>query len=503
MLQRIASSVAAALGFLLASPGASQPADTLASPSVVGSISVHGNSRTRPEVIRRELLFSSGEPLDTNLVRESERNLRRLLFLGNVRVRMLPPASAADSVDISVEVRELYSRAVSPLFAGEMDELSYGLVALDYNFLGRGQEVRATARHDAVSGNSAGLLYREPRLLGSHVGFRTQLEVAEEGHLATLSLSQPHYSLSCRWRFGVALRNSESLARQYSSGELTGRYRSSVGSAGIWAGHSAGDRIKIRPSVRLDVSDRVFEATPPFTHTPIDRRRVVLGASVLIWQPRYARTHFLQSLGRTEDLQTGSWGGAGLSLSHRVLGSDRTFPTLAIQVAPRLNPRPGLYLFSSFFASSRIVGGSWSNFVSTSRFQAFVQVFRVHTLAFRGSFAAVARPDDPAQYLLGLNRGLRGYPPRSFDGRQRLLFNLEARPTIKRAPFYVLAGAVFFDAGEAWYPGEKTGLKPAVGIGVRIGWPRIYDAPIMRADLARGLARGGVWQLSFGTGQYL
>ena len=502
MLQRIFPSAAAALGWLLAAPGASQPADTLASPPVVGSISVFGNTRTRPEVIRRELLFASGERLDTNLVRESERNLRRLLFLGKVRLRMLPPAPAADSVDISVEVRDLYSRAVSPLFAGEVGEVSYGLVALDYNFLGRGQVVQATARHDAVSGNSAGLFFREPRLLGSHIGFRTQLELAEEGHLAALSLSQPYYSLSSHWRFGVALRSSESLARQYSSGELTGRYRSRLGSAGIWAGHSAGDRIKIRPSVRLDISDQVFELMPPFLHAPEDRRRVVVSTGILIWQPRYAKARFLQSLGRTQDLQTGSWGGASLSLSHRAIGSDRTFPTLAVQVAPRLNPRPGIYLFSSFFASSRIAEGTWSNFVTSSRIQAFVQVFQVHSLAFRSSYSTIARPDDPAQYLLGLNRGLRGYPPRSFDGRQRLLFNLEARPTIKRTSFYVLAGAVFFDAGEAWYPGEEIDLKPGAGIGVRIGWPRIYDAPIMRADLARGLARGGVWQLSFGIGQY-
>ncbi len=256
MLQPTCSSAAAALGWLLAAaPGTSQPADTLAAPSVIGSISVHGNSRTRAEVIRRELLFACGERLDTNLVKESERNLRRLLFLGNVRVRMLPAASTADSVDISVEVRDLYSRAISPLFAGELGEISFGLVALDYNFLGRGQLVQATARSDAVSGTSAGLLYREPRLLGSHFGFRTQLELAEEGHLATLSFSQPYSSLSSRWSFGAALRSSESLVRRYSSGTLTARYRSSLGAASIWAGHSAGNRIKVRSSVRLEVSD--------------------------------------------------------------------------------------------------------------------------------------------------------------------------------------------------------------------------------------------------------
>ena len=503
MHQRICSSAAAALGWLLAAaPGTSQNADTLAAPSVIGSISVQGNSRTRTEVIRRELLFTCGEPLDTNLVRESERNLRRLLFLGNVRVRMLPAASASDSVDISVVVRDLYSRAISPLFSGEVGEVSYGLVALDYNFLGRGQVVQATARRDAVSGTSAGMLYREPRLLGSRFGLRTQLELAEEGHLATLSFLQPHHSLSSRWSYGAALRSSESLVRRYSTGRLTARYRSSLGAASFWAGHSAGDRIKVRSSVRLEVSDRAFDPTRPFSHAPEDRRRVVVSTGILIWQPRYARARFLQFLGRTEDLQIGSWGGASLSISHRALGSNRTYPAIAFQGAPRLNPRPGVYLLSSFFASTRIEDGALAHFITSSRFQAYVRILKVHSVTFRGSYAAIARPEDPTQYLLGLNRGLRGYPPRSFDGRRRLLFNLEARPTIKRTGLYVLAGAVFFDAGDVWYGGEEIDLKPASGLGVRLGLPRIYDSPIMRADLARGLARGGVWQLSFGIGQF-
>ena len=131
-----------------------------------------------------------------------------------------------------------------------------------------------------------------------------------------------------------------------------------------------------------------------------------------------------------------------------------------------------------------------------------MRILRVHSVTFRVSYASIARPEDPTQYLLGLNRGLRGYPPRSFDGLRRLLFNLEARPTIKRTGLYVLAGAVFFDAGNAWYGGEEIDLKPAAGLGARLGLPRIYDSPIMRADLARGLARGGVWQLSFGIGQF-
>jgi outer membrane protein assembly factor BamA len=42
--------------------------------------------RTREEVIRRELLFASGEPLSPEALEQTERNLRSLAFLRDAKV---------------------------------------------------------------------------------------------------------------------------------------------------------------------------------------------------------------------------------------------------------------------------------------------------------------------------------------------------------------------------------------------------------------------------------
>jgi hemolysin activation/secretion protein len=101
-----------------------------------------------------------------------------------------------------------------------------------------------------------------------------------------------------------------------------------------------------------------------------------------------------------------------------------------------------------------------------------------------------------------VDRGLRGYPPRSLDGSRRLLVNAEFRPTLYARPAWVLAAAVFADGGSAWTPGESSpDFKMAVGAGGRLGLSKIYNTPVLRVDLARRTG-DGVWQVSFGLGQY-
>ena len=62
---------------------------------------------------------------------------------GEVHIRLL---DHPDGVEVTVSVEDLYSRALSPLISGQIDELSFGVVALDYNFRGRGQRLRLVPR---------------------------------------------------------------------------------------------------------------------------------------------------------------------------------------------------------------------------------------------------------------------------------------------------------------------------------------------------------------------
>ena len=468
-------------------------------PPVIRSITIAGNVRTRPEVIRRELLFSEGEPLDSSLVSETARNLRRLLYLGKAEIRILQRNGAAD---VTVEVEDLYSRALSPRITGEAGELSYGFIALDYNLLGRGQTAEITVERDAVSGRYAKATYGVPRLFDSRHALNTTLGVGTEGHEAAVTFSHPFYSLSARWSYGLSLATRQQVERLYTDQVLTHRYSDHLDSGTLWVSRSYGDRIKARPRIGLSLSNRRFTPVLGSTYAPNGRRRVIPSLGLLIWKPRYETVRYIHALGRTEDLQIGSWASLQAGLSHSVYGSDRSFGILQAQVAPRFKPHPNSYVFVSLYLSARRGRTTFTDLLSHAELTTYTRLGETHTLGLRARFDALARLEDTSQLLLGLETGLRGYSPRRFDGTRRFIVNAEARPTLLRRPSFVLAGVLFLDAGTAWTPGlSRSSLSAGAGAGARVGLAHVYNNPVIRADLAYGFT-DRAWQISVGVGQY-
>jgi hypothetical protein len=271
----------------------------------ISRIVVSGNTRTRSAAIRRELLFEVGDRLDTSLVLETERALRRMLYLGRSDISVGRTLEDTTLAEVLIEVDDLYSRALSPRLSGQLNELSYELVALDYNLLGRGQTLQVSMVHNAVTGNGASLFYQVPNLGDARHRFSADLGVAEEGHDLGLSFTRPFYALSSRWSYGAAASSREAITRLYSDNGLVARYRAQVEAASLWLTRSSAGEIKVRPGFRLSMSDRQFTSTRDFAYNPSDRRRVLPRFSLIVWKPRYERGRFVNMLGRVEDRQLG------------------------------------------------------------------------------------------------------------------------------------------------------------------------------------------------------
>jgi outer membrane protein assembly factor BamA len=465
----------------------------------VREITLVGNSRTDSTVIVRELLYEVGEPLDTALVEESERNLRRLLFLGKVKTVL---TRDGESVDVEVHLEDLYARVLTPQLAGEVGELSYGIVALDYNLLGRGQVARIDLNHNAVTGNSGSLFYQNPRLRGSRHAMSANLGLAEEGHNLFLSFSQPFYALSTPWSYGASASRSKDVARLYSGQHLTAEYADRREAASLWVTRSFGDRTKLRPGLRVTVSNQGFDSKQGFSYAPEDRRRILPSVGFTVWEPEYEKTTFVFDLGRVEDIQLGSWISTRIGASSENLGSDRSFGFFQLQLSPIYKHRQKLYVFGTALHSSRLDrSGSFHRYTAVS-VKAYKRLLSRHTIALRLWWDTQGDREDQSQLLLGVDRGLRGYAPRRFDGSRRFLLNLEARPTFHQNRTYVVAGAMFADVGSVWSPGDRRRrMAASAGIGARIGLLTVYNAPILRTDIARGFLDNS-WQLSLGLGQY-
>ena len=108
----------------------------------VERININGNTRTRDEVIRREMRLSEGDAFNQVLLSRSERNVRGLGFFGAVEVNDLP-GTQEDKTIIDVNVREQPTGELSfGVGYSSAEALTTQLSVSERNFLGRGQRLR-------------------------------------------------------------------------------------------------------------------------------------------------------------------------------------------------------------------------------------------------------------------------------------------------------------------------------------------------------------------------
>jgi len=137
-------------------------------------IAIKGNSRTRDNVIRRELKIAEGGVFDSKALRTSTQRLQRLDFFEEVNI-VPEPALDPSKMNVTINVKEKstgqfsigagYSSVDSFMLMGEISE---------NNFLGRGDRLSFAAN---LSGNSNrfNLGYTDPHLRDSQLSWGVDL----------------------------------------------------------------------------------------------------------------------------------------------------------------------------------------------------------------------------------------------------------------------------------------------------------------------------------------
>lgn len=151
----------------------------------VERINIIGNTRSRDEVIRREMRLAEGDAFNTAKIRESRRRIRRLDYFEEVEITN-GPGSAPDQTIVTVEVKEKSTGELSAGAGFSSSDGAIGTVGLrERNFLGRGLDVSASfaisQRTQAID-----LKYTEPYFLDRNLSagfdvFRTDRDFEDEG----------------------------------------------------------------------------------------------------------------------------------------------------------------------------------------------------------------------------------------------------------------------------------------------------------------------------------
>jgi hypothetical protein len=453
---------------------------------------------TRPEVIERQILLHPGDPYSAEAVQESERILRANRYLYDADIRPIPASDG--KIDLEVTTRDVWTLRAGVSFNRAGGENSTDFSLQDANFLGTGKDLTLW-RNSNVDRTSTLFRYRDPSLLGT----RAQLEMSaadySDGGSRRFEVERPFYSLDARWAAAFKVYTYDRIDSLYDTGEIfqkIGHYRESVEA---YVGRSPGlaggstHRWLLGFSRELDRFDYApgGDSTP---EPPVNRLLAYPWIGFEYVEDGFVTERQLDQIQRTEDLNLGTQLQARVGWSTTALGADHTRLIARADGATGWRPGRRQLLLASADASSRWRDGRRENFLVDGRLRYYFRNSGNHQhLFFAGVEASVAHRLDPeTQLLLGGDTGLRGYPIRFQDGDRRWLITLEQRFFTQRELFHVLhwGGAVFFDAGRAWFADDPFADVPIlkdVGIGLRLGSSRSSTGGLIHLDLAFPLDR--------------
>jgi outer membrane protein insertion porin family len=184
----------------------------------VERIEIHGNTRTRGDVIRREFDFAEGDAYNRSLIDRAERRLKNLNYFKTVKIST-KPGSAPDHIVLDVEVEDQPTGDFN--IAGgysTTDGLLAEVKVGDRNFLGTGKALNASLAYGQYA-RGIDLSASEPYFLGTRVAAGIELygkqnvaspyqSYGNDIYGATMQLGTPlTEQLGAQWRYSIYNQN--------------------------------------------------------------------------------------------------------------------------------------------------------------------------------------------------------------------------------------------------------------------------------------------------------
>jgi len=459
--------------------------------------------RTRQEVLRKQLLFKSGDRYSERLIRESARILRSNGYLYDAQI--IPIRYQDGNVDLEVRTSDVWSFLPSIDFSRRGGENSFGFELQEGNLLGYGKELAVGHKQD-VDRDGTEFRYVDPQLLGNRQRLLVAYTNNSDGQLREFSWNRPFYSLDSRWSAGANAVDSERIDRRYNLGQVIDEFQHRQEHYDLSGGWSDGwrngwvRRWKVGVVYESDHFASTLSSLSAQT-LPSDRTFTYPFVSFTLLQDHFEERHNLTQIERTEDLYAGTSVHASIGRATPNFGADRNawIGSLSGTATFEWSHRIHTLLLSSS-TNGRIEDGHARNVLVNADANYYWRVAD-RQLFYAGLHGAASSDlDAERQLLLGGDTGLRGYPLRYQDGSSLALLTLEHRIYTKYYLFRLLhvGGAVFFDMGRAWghgnapsvgsinnYTGDPNqGLLKNVGFGLRFGSSRSGLGNVIHIDLA-------------------
>lgn len=439
------------------------------------------HATTKPWVIRREVLLEAGQPYDSLLAAESERNLRRLNIFRSVRV----DTSTVDGRrTLFVRTRDAWSlRPRTTLSIASDGRLTGTFGVTEQNVGGTGNQVRLwyirRADRDGINVSAS-----SNRIGNSQLAARISWFNLSDSNIGSWSLSRPLRSFSDRWSVFYEGRTFSGRVLQFRANSPVAadttewRRRAFINSAFLTYAPVASAREFVRVGASVEVRreeylavtnpaldlDSIFEAVPDTVYG-------LVGGFIEYRRARFARVRNFNGFPE-EDQDLSDAVFLSLKLAHDGLGYSSTGVGARIRLASGVPLGRGVLkgvidgngLFNSAgLDSGRVVATGTFGISSGDRNATFLQV----------AGGALEGPAPGQEFDLGFELQPRLWGPHAFVGTRSFRATIEHRyfafPSL--LDIVGIGFGAFVDYGGAWFPDQDSRLGGNTGVALFFGSP--------------------------------
>ena len=432
------------------------------------------HSYTKDRLIREYLLFEQGQALDPFLLADSERMLRELDFINDVRIILVPLTGDTESVAVVVETRDKWPFGIT----GNIKDVDRYDVNLYFSNLG-GYGVRLDNKviyrgdMEPNLGYQGRLFKRNVR--GTFFDLRLHYEDSWQQLSRQAEIQRVLIYPGIKWVGGGAweytdIRDNGGVPRKFELGDY-------------WAGHAIPlsktratketARPMLIPAVRfrkINFKERPH-ATPDTNASYLNTRDYLAG---LTYQRlKHYMTNYLFKMGETEDVPSGFTIKLSGGYQDREF-YDRTstfFQTAYLSIRNRGDIFMGLVDLGGYFHDFLIEDGSLNvggfyitRLMGGDRFRYRFYSVLTYTLAFNR--------DGDGALMLGNRTGLRGLEDNLVKGNQRMILKMESRVftpwSMMGFRFMVFGYADVGTVGGEDDPIAQQKIYSSIGLGFRI-----------------------------------
>ncbi|MDC0357703.1 BamA/TamA family outer membrane protein [Oligoflexia bacterium] len=474
---------------------------------------------TRAKVVVRELLFKEGDAYDDFAIRESERNLRTLRYLRDIKISATP---AGEYVDLLVSVRDTWTLIPQLSFSSGTGQTRRSGGISESDLFGYGNRLEVLYGEDDQR-ESIQAVYDSRRVLGTHNELLLGFFDRDDGERTLAALGKPFRSLLQDNAWGSSVDVSDTIGRLFKNGDetyifrqeetdLSFRYSFARGNPeALTRRYSLGYHYLERTFTQADAKDYdVLELDPAVVSNDaalLAKDRKFSGPTLRLQKvvPDFISMDYIDRFERVADYNLGHDDSLSFFFAPEALGSIDDALIVSSNHSEGIRFNRGSFLRGEVGISARFAHDIFEDTVARTEVNyynvfgpLYIRDLYLGKHTFASSFYIDYGHDLDAdrQLLLGGNNSLRGYKARTFPGDKRFALNLEERIHLVENAFDLISfGAVaFLDVGGATYDNMGDLIADHtysnIGVGLRFAFPRSSGNRILRFDVAFPLREG-------------